>query len=266
MRSFRFLRSIAKPAIYYAFNPRELWAREVIVTTNDGTRFWCSRENAIERSLIETKTWELNETELVRRIIKQGDVVLDIGSNIGYYSFLMSKLGAEVHCFEPTSYAVNRFMRNLALNGGDIAFNKVGLLSRPVTRVEAIESRFSAAVPSYSEAEEMTFTTIDDYCKDFERLDFIKIDIDGYDYEAIQGGQETIGKHRPVILAEFCERVLLEKRTNVVEYAKLFLSLGYDDCIVASAFEQKSRLIDLLNKKEFAQDSWNIIMMSRADT
>ena len=268
----RLVRRVAKPVLYYAMHPDQLFGSgESVVAAANGTRFVCLPQNAIERSILNTGAWEQCETVLVRQLVKAGDVVFDIGANIGYFSFLMAQLvgpGGRVHAFEPTRYALDRFRRNLALNpslpAASIVLNEVGLLAEPAARFEAIESRFSATLPSYFEREAITFTSLDRYCEEhqLERLDFIKIDVDGYDYEAVKGGGKAIAKYHPLILAEFCQRVLQEKDCDVLRYAQLFLDLGYDRCIVASTFAQ-TRLSALVRERHFIEDPCNLVLSTQ---
>src|SRR5260221_8684023 len=110
----RTIRKVGKSLAFYLSDPRNLFATEKVGTSNDGLNYWCLRENYIERSILTTGFWELHETPAVKRTLRPGWIVFDIGANIGYFTLLMSKLvgaGGQVHGFEPTGYAFERLER-----------------------------------------------------------------------------------------------------------------------------------------------------------
>jgi FkbM family methyltransferase len=185
---------------------------------------WCAWPNLIERRILETGEWEPEETAIIRKYVRPKMTVYDIGANVGYYSLIMDKLGARVHAFEPTRYAADRMRANMALNQTSIILNQVGLLSRTEERTEALESRFSGVVPSFANKEPIRFITLDSYG---ESPDFIKIDVDGYDFDVVLGGLETIKRSKPIVLAEFNDRQLRAKGHTAREYVDLWSSLGY---------------------------------------
>ena len=170
----------------------------------------------------------------MRRFVSTGSIVFDVEANIGYYTLLFAKLAGPtgtVHAFEPTSYAFRRLSRNVALNPGlvsTLALNNVGLLARPIERDEAIESQFSQRRPAYSRRESIRFTTIAEYCetRGIGSIDFLKVDVDGYDEEVVVGGREILERTQPVVLGEFCDRVLRDHGTSLEGYVHLYESLG----------------------------------------
>jgi hypothetical protein len=46
-------------------------------------------------------------------------------------------------------------------------------------------------------------STLDAFCLDRERLDFLKVDTDGFDFEVLRGAEESIKRHHPVLFFEF---------------------------------------------------------------
>ena len=208
-----------------------------MITCVDGVRFYCSYENEIEREIMLTGTFEPVATELVRRFVRSGQTAFDVGANVGYYALLLSKLVAAtgvVHAFEPTSYARQRFERNVELNAGvlpnNIVLSSLGLLAEPAQREEAIESQFSSRQPAYARLENISFTTLDRYCESHHVgvVDFVKIDVDGYDHEVLAGGRATLTRCRPLVLCELCDRVLIENGSSVRQYLASYAELGYD--------------------------------------
>jgi FkbM family methyltransferase len=161
----------------------------------------------------------------------------------------------KLHCFEPTAYAIERFMKNIALNDDlpvkNIILNKIGLLAEKQEKNECIESRFSDKLLANQIEEFLRFSTIDLYCKekDIVEIDFLKIDVDGYDLQVIHGGKEIIEKSQPLILCEFCNRVLLEKGDNLNKYIELYISLGYNECVLIGKVNRLTSLQRLLHDR-----------------
>ena len=162
-------------------------------------------------------------------------VVVDIGANIGFYTSLLSKLvGNEgyVHAFEPDVRNYKRLsvnsikLKNVYLNNcaigpktGKIRLYKSYNLNTRHQTFDDNENR------KYVEVE---CSSIDDYFKNNEKVDFIKIDIEGYDYFAIIGMKETIRRsNNAIILGEFCPLMLEKSGINPSEYIEFFEKEGF---------------------------------------
>lgn len=273
LRSIEMLgRKAGKLARYYVRHPAELFSpqKDQICTTNNGIRMYCSFENIIERQIMLHGVFEEDCTRVVKGHLSEGNVVFDIGSNIGYYSLLFSKLVGEkgqVHCFEPTQYAVERFRGNMALNEDlptqNIILNQVGLAAEPRTGYEAIESRFSEKWLAYWARELIRFTNLDLYAEEkrVTNVHLVKIDVDGYDYQVIQGAKNVLMTYKPLILCEFCDRVLREKSNTLKDYLDAYISLGYDSCVLLDPVEMTGSLRQLAAARALEKyDSSNALL------
>jgi len=152
------------------------------------------------------------ETALLKREIKRGDVVLDIGANIGYYTLIFAKLvGTEGKVFafepEPTNFAL--LAKNLRING----YTNVVLVQKAVSDktgklklylhdapTHSIHNRYDARASIEIEA-----TRLDDYFKHYDRkISFIKIDVAGAEPTVLLGMSNLLKKNRDVkIMTEF---------------------------------------------------------------
>ena len=264
----RFIRRIGKYLYYYLSNPKNIIMREQVVSTVDGIKHICDGDNYIERSILESGVWEEKETFAVKEVVKAGFVVFDVGANIGYYTLLMSKLvgpSGQVHCFEPTAYAFDRLQKNININTGlstsSIKLNKNALASHTDKRVDSLESRFSLKYLANDDEEIIEFITMDDYCENegIERLDFIKIDVDGYDLDIIEGGRSVFNKYKPIVMAEICDRVLKKQNANYKQYLRKYLEYGYTQAKLLETSEL-SLLSDLIEDKRLQEGTWNILL------
>lgn len=150
----------------------------------------------------------------MRSTVHPGEVVMDIGSNIGVFTILMARWVKDgmVHAFEPSPEAFLALNRHLALNR--VAEHVVSVAA--AVSDEAGEATFyahsrngenslNAAISSRipTEALRVPVVTIDGYCRDKNiSPGFMKIDIEGYEFHALKGGLETIRAAKPAILVE----------------------------------------------------------------
>ena len=120
--------------------------------------------------------------------IKQGDVVVDAGASWGSYCLPAAVLGAETHAFEPDTRIFADLLVNIQENNlTNITASRFGLSN-------------STRTIEWEETPEMQLIRLDDY--GLRRLDFLKLDIEGFEYEALQGAQELIKKYHPKLLVE----------------------------------------------------------------
>jgi FkbM family methyltransferase len=223
--------------VYYLQNPRQAVfpQRDIVLETSFGARLLCSHENHIERMLLNEGHFEPESTAATLRAVKPGDVAIDVGANVGYYSLLLAQCtgpNGQVHAFEPTRWAYERSLRNLALNkhsAATIVVNHAGLLAQERTGFEAIESRFSARILAKQTREQLRFLTLDRYCSErgIARIDFMKVDVDGYDYQVMCGAREILRNSHATLLCELHDRALSEHGNTLAEYIALLADLGY---------------------------------------
>jgi FkbM family methyltransferase len=174
---------------------------------------------------------ELNTKKWFVKNAQPDWVYLDCGANIGYYSILFSALSpsGEVYAFEPTSTA-NMMLANIEANGCknvEILRNalgvSIGAKSDSIFRIWGQEP----------EKMEYTFTTIDHFVHErrLDKLDFIKIDVDSFDFEVLRGAEKTLEEKNPWVVVELNHA--LNKRNQSNSEAFQWLSQrGYSQALV----------------------------------
>lgn len=165
------------------------------------------------------------------RFLRHGDVVIDGGANQGIFTTAFaSYIGAEgrVLAVEPMPYAVERIRDNAALNGfANVTVFEGGLSDQAGTAtLDLSRGVGSASITTDlggTETREIATATIDGLVAEYEldRVDFIKLDIEGAEFLALRGAAQTIARHRPVICLE------VKSLETSVEAHKHLLSLGY---------------------------------------
>lgn len=186
------------------------------------------------------------EKMLYLDLIRQGDVVFDVGANVGYYTLLFShlvgKLGV-VHAFEPVpvTYAVladsvGRRQRsdNIRLNNTAVgSTNGQTTLYLPGSDLgqaslvthESGSWQGAATVTPYP----CPIARLDDYAASASlgRLDFVKIDVEGAELLALQGFAETISRFQPILHLEVSSDWTKAFHYQPLDILELLLGLGY---------------------------------------
>lgn len=142
-------------------------------------------------------------TQLCRERITKDSVVVDVGAFIGYFSTIFAGLARKVYAFEPDPDNVKLIVANVLENGRTNVFieqraigDQVGVMPLYVVdggntgdqRIIATPGRHSVEVP---------ITTLDAFFSN-ESVDFIKFDMQGYEYKALLGAKGVIA-HNPQI-------------------------------------------------------------------
>lgn len=196
--------------------------------------------------------YEPTITKIFEKNLKKGDVVIDVGGNIGYYSLLSAKIvgpTGRVYSFEPMSLANERFKKNIQFNGfNNIILEKKGVSNRPEKKRIFFENEYIVgkhAEQTKENSEQIDFVSIDSYVKDkkIDRIDFLKIDTDGYDFKVLKGAINSIQKFYPkVITAE------ISPNDDIKDYVNLLFTLeNYDVYSDVGGKTRKYSKEDLLN-------------------
>lgn len=179
--------------------------------------------------------WEFWLTRHFAKAIRPGDTVIDIGANLGYYTLLAAELvtgSGRVVAIEPNPEVFRRLSASIAVNGyaGRIEAQNVALAgagesgTRPffVPHGEPKNGRFLS--PGEDRAVLAAFGTLGDVVLGtldpdrFERVDFIKIDVEGAELAVLAHLRPILERFRPKVVCE-------------VNFSRGY---GWDD--VASAF------------------------------
>lgn len=165
-------------------------------------------------------SFEELEYAFVGRFLKPGMVVLDIGANEGYYTVLASKCvgpRGRVVGFEPSPRERRRLKINLWINGcSNVQIEGIALSSAEgqsdLHVVEGGETGCNSLRPpdvtGKTKTMQVAVTTLDQFlCRNtIERIDFIKMDIEGAELSALQGAARLLRTlPRPVLLIEVFE-------------------------------------------------------------
>jgi FkbM family methyltransferase len=152
------------------------------------------------------------ERQLLKRILSAGNVVVDAGANIGIYSqFLSGCVGPTgvVHSFEPSPENFKRLQsgtRRLA----NVRLSQAGVGERSGRSKLYVSDQLNVDHHTYAtegdsrRAVSIEMVALDDYFKPGQRVDLIKMDIQGYELHALRGAQRVLQENPDInLLLEF---------------------------------------------------------------
>jgi FkbM family methyltransferase len=152
------------------------------------------------------------ERQLLRKILLRGAVVVDVGANIGIYSeFLSGCVGPSglVHSFEPSPDNFKRLsatthdLSNVRLTQAAVG-ERSGECNLYVSDKLNVDHRAYKADGDSRRAVPTEMIALDDYFKSGERVDLIKMDIQGYELHALRGAQRVLRENPDInLLLEF---------------------------------------------------------------
>lgn len=181
--------------------------------------------------------WEKETVIFLKKTLKRGDVVIEVGSNVGAHTLLMARLVGEeghVYAFEPTSFASTKLHRNISLNPEltniTVSTEIVTNNSDSLPTLYLNSSWTTAGVQAPMTIENPVSTSIDKVVSksNIKKLDMIKIDVDGYDFKVLQGATAAIEALQPVIYMELCEYALQSQNDSIKDIFSLTEGLGYE--------------------------------------
>ncbi|MCP4903307.1 MAG: FkbM family methyltransferase [bacterium] len=191
--------------------------------------------------------YEKEESRLISELINPGDLVFDIGANIGYTTCLMAQAvvgasGGEVHAFEPEPKNFEILQQNVVLNEFDcVILNRLGLASSSgsasIYLSEQNQADHTLVHMPGREAIPVETVTFDDYyaahCAG-RRVRLVKIDVQGFEYEVLHGMRESLHDGRiDTVLLELWPARMKRTGTATVRFLELITQLLYEATIIS---------------------------------
>jgi len=219
----RFVRSLSKSNIV------EIEGRKMFTQNNDGL------------ALSIFKIYEPNQTKIVKKYVHEGDVVIDVGAHVGYYTLLMAQLvgkNGKVYSFEPDPVNFELLKKSVEING----FENVVLIQKAVSDTtekiklflgdndSAINRIYDAKLGDAKKSIDVESITIDEYFKENDKLfNFIKIDSEGSEAKIINGMEKFLTKNRKLIMmTEFFPFLIKKSGDEPKQYLKSLENSGFE--------------------------------------
>lgn len=184
--------------------------------------------------------YEPVETGFVRAVLKPGDVFVDVGANLGWFTLLASTTVGEqghIYAFEPRDETGGYLEKTISLNRlqHQVTLYRCALSDTdgeaPLAWGEGTDNPGGSFLADRSSALGMTsqpvlMRPLDGLALD--RVDFMKVDVEGAELRVFRGARSTIERSRPVILSELSPEMLLRVSGEPAEaFFTFFADLGY---------------------------------------
>lgn len=182
--------------------------------------------------------FEPKEGELVKSLLKPGDIMIDLGANIGYYTIFAANLvgtTGEIHAFEPIPSTFARLATNTQLNNlQNVRLNQCAASDQHGT-VDMYDFPGNSGSNSFGKHPEATTSfsvptiRLDDYVKEhgLKKITLIKMDIEGAEVLALRGMHDVIMEYRPQFLIEVNSHCLSQLGFSVNDLVHTIQDYGY---------------------------------------
>jgi len=184
---------------------KEILGSKMILDLNDP---------GLSRQLLVDGIREAISVESFQRELKEGDCVVDIGANLGYYTLLEARLvggSGRVYAIEPDPDNVKLLKKNIELN----AFSNIEVFELAISNTQAIVPLYKSiqsnwhSLTDYSrervkfnagEVLDVQATTLDEFLRDKVYPRAIRMDVEGHEYEIFKGMENTLQKRLPLLI------------------------------------------------------------------
>jgi FkbM family methyltransferase len=200
----------------------------------DGHKFVLDPATDIGLQLMLTGRFEEDAIAQCERFIRSDGVVIDVGANIGFHAVRFARVAGKVICFEPSRSTFVFLLQNLKELPNAIPLNvalsdSTGLQKFFVASDNAYSGLKDTARKAILRQETIACFTGDEILVPLlqgQRVDLVKIDVEGLETQVLQGMQKFLVAHKPVI---FCE-IYGGKQSNLDPAAtvRFCVALGYD--------------------------------------
>lgn len=200
-----------------------------IKACRNGTMLYGVNDRYIGKSLEVYGEFSYFEQKIFSQLIKPGQLVLDVGANIGVHTLCFSKLvgeGGAVYAFEPQRIVFQQLCANIALNSimntaclQNAVGEAPGSLMVPVFDFREVDNYGGLGLGEWSKGEKVSVITIDSL--KLKRCHFIKADVEGMEVHVLKGARETIEHFKPLMYVEN------DREDKSKELIKYIASLGY---------------------------------------
>lgn len=197
--------------------------------------------------------------------IETNGQLLDIGANVGAFTLktLKNSTNLDVHAFEPNPIVFEKLKNNIKLNpsiSDRCSLNMIGI-SNKIGELDFFWNKLNSGGGSFSVNEKNTIkesievTTIDDYVKinNLKKVKFIKIDVEGFEPQVLEGAIQTIRNQKPNFFIEVSPDWWSKNNYKAKNVLTIFEELNYRFFPVIDEQEQEEISLALIKnyKKQF---------------
>jgi FkbM family methyltransferase len=185
--------------------------------------------------------FEKDETDYMCKVLKKGDVFIDIGSNIGLFSLIASKIVGDegkVLCFEPSPLTFSRLKENVTINNfNNLDIRNLGLSDAIGELTFYVSNNGYDAWNSFSPSKDnklelsinVPVSTLDFELNEIDKskIKLVKIDVEGWEKFVLQGAKDFLTNFNPIVMVEFTEQNTFNSGYPVYDIFDIMENFGY---------------------------------------
>lgn len=215
-------------------------SQEHTIKVNECTLTLIPNDKGISERLLLFNVHEPLVTKLLIRVLKEGMTCLEVGGNLGYYAVLESKIVGDkgkVIAIEPSPRNFSYLKHNLEQQNrsnyevynfacGDQEGEVKFLVSDKSNRCMVIEN--GEEIPSDLEVIKIPIKKLDIFLKEkgIEKIDFIRMDVEGYEMNILEGAMKLLTKFKPIMLVEVHKMIMGDDLTK--KFFNELKTIGYE--------------------------------------
>jgi FkbM family methyltransferase len=185
----------------------------------------------VDNEIVVNGVFERDMLMFIKSKLTSNSVFLDIGANIGQHSLFASRFCKQVYTFEPITKLYNQIQKSIAINQySNIQTYNCGLGNTESKKpIYSFTGNMGASSLISSENrflyQTVNIKRLDDFCikEGITKANFIKIDVEGYEYEVLLGAEQFILKNKPNILLEYSPFFYNKNDNSTSKYLYTFL-------------------------------------------
>ena len=239
-----------------------------VVELVPGTKCICYPNDSLYSTLVVYLRFpEYGEMQFLLSILKRGDYFIDVGANIGVYSFLASSkiTTGKIFAFEPSPKILPKLYENIALNQKK---DRIEVIRKVVSDRSQLVNFDTSEYPDYNHISpnsgnkntlRLESTTLDKFIKDqnIKKIKMIKIDVEGAEMLVLKGLEESLqGKKVDILIVEVNEEAYKSFCFSTKDTVSYLENYGFKNYM----FDKKYNLINLVMEKN---QGWNIIAIRK---
>jgi len=239
-----------------------------------GRTMYLQKKGPQFRQLAKYGIYEKETTEYFLENISQGNVVLDIGANIGYFTLLFASLvGKEGKVFayepEPSNFEIlkknvktNNF-QNVILENVAVT-NSTGTTELYLSEKAAGQHRIYKSKDVKKNHVSVKTIRLDDYLNNipfFEKISFIKLDVEGSEFGVLKGMEKVLSQNKTIeLIMEFSPRQIRDYGADPIDQLHYLKNLEFDFYTVDKMKEKQHKFKDVKEiVKKFKGSAENLL-------
>ena len=208
-----------------------------VVRTRSGFAIEVRLDDWLGQHVYATGDYEPSTTAVISALLERGDVAIDVGANVGYFTLLLAQIVGQdghVYSFEPIPELHDRTQRSIELNGlKNISLSTLAVSDRtarcefhlgPKTHLGRSSFR---QIPDSEEQIPVNTIQLDNFASGKSRITLAKIDVEGAECAVLRGMRAILQRDHPDVVLEVTDSFLREAGDSGEELFAMLYPLGY---------------------------------------